>query len=107
MSFDEFVERKDAERAERDRRRVSWRKATWTETLDRPPDFATVEGWSGLGPGGRLVYVRWIDAPRSFVSRGEAEYGTVEGSTRVRVGAAYSVPEAQRLAEALIAEVES
>lgn len=48
MSFEEFSRRREAERAERDRTRVTWRRAEQHgEAI-----------LSGLGPGGRLVYVR-------------------------------------------------
>lgn len=49
MSFEEFSRRREAERAERDRTRVTWRRA---ETPDGERFY------SGLGSGGRLVYAR-------------------------------------------------
>lgn len=70
MTFDEFVARKDAARAERNRRRVTWRKVS----------AMTGGGWSGLGPGFRLCFVRPAATGDLY------EYGVLDGPTRVVKG---------------------
>lgn len=65
--FDEFSRRRDAERAAA--ARVTWRKVS----------DLTGGGWSGLGPRGRLVFVR------KNVRQGY-EYGHRYGKRTVTIG---------------------
>lgn len=85
MNFEEFVARKDAERAARARTRVTWRRVS--------PD--TGGGWSGLGPEGRLVFARLAE-PHGW------EYGTVEGRSRVVAGLEHHLRDAKLAAERLV-----
>jgi len=55
MSFEEFVAERDAERAERDRGRVTWRRVS----------SDTGGGYSGYGARGFLVFVRFNAAVTS------------------------------------------
>lgn len=114
MTFDEFVAEKDAVREERDRDRVTWRKAHWYEGRNRGK-FERVNGYSGIGRGGRLVFVCFNErARRDDVYPGEWEYGLVDlrgvervGETRARrdrEGSCRTFTEAKARAAVLLRE---
>jgi hypothetical protein len=94
VTFEEFVARKDAARAERDRGRVTWRRVSRD----------TGGGYSGYGRGGALVYVRFEEnANRNEVFTGEWEFGRIlSGGFRVREGVRSTMTAAKAAAGALI-----
>jgi len=90
MTFEEFVERKDAARAERDRGRVTWRRVAFD------PEHPDRREWSGLGSNGRLVYVR--------VDGDVCHYGRRLGVDLDEVGTAPTTASAKWLAALLLRE---
>jgi hypothetical protein len=96
VNFEEFSRRREAERAERDLTRVTWRRA---EDHDRRRLY------SGLGSGGRLVYAQ----ARGTGSRRVWDFGRIvrdpEGSPlRQRRGSRDTLREAKLAAAALLSE---
>lgn len=91
MTFDELVERKDAERAERDRTRVSWRRVAFD------PEHPLASEWSGMGSERRLVYVR-----RDTSVDQDFHYGRRIGVKRVEMGKRGILGAAKMAAEELL-----
>lgn len=93
-AFAAHVARRDAARAARDVGRVTWRKVS----------PMTGGGWSGIGAGGRLVWVRPTDEEDPALGVGY-EIGRIEDGARVRTATLYraTLAEAKREAAGLLA----
>ena len=89
MTFDEFMDEKERERAAAPQH-VSWRKV----------GEITGGGYSGLARDGRRVYVRWTGPANR---QGTWEYGEQQGRTRKRAGTRRLLIEAKLAAEGLVA----